>query len=153
VSLPWATGNPYALYAHVRAVTREGPAAWEQTVRIQHAVVGRPGSADSRLSRIAALEQGPRRERLQGLARRTGHWFTTRSNMADEREYYAFHQNATWTGAVHWRVGRCAGSTARPTTASPVVSYGPWSPVYTSYNPPFSTGPLTAQATVLERRL
>src|SRR5439155_4896252 len=28
------------------------------------------------------------------------------------------------------------------------VSYGPWSPVYTSTNPAFTTGPLTAQATV-----
>jgi hypothetical protein len=30
----------------------------------------------------------------------------------------------------------------------PSVSYGPWSPIYTSYNPPFATGPLTAVSTV-----
>ena len=28
ISLPWMTGNPYSLYAHVRAVTRRGSTAW-----------------------------------------------------------------------------------------------------------------------------
>ena len=41
-----------------------------------------------------------------------------------------------------------AGSTVRPTTRCPRSPYGPWSPVYTSYNPPFSPGPMQAMATV-----
>src|SRR5205823_1050379 len=28
LTLPWFTGKPYALYAHVRAVTTRGPTAW-----------------------------------------------------------------------------------------------------------------------------
>src|SRR6185503_9576310 len=28
VALPWITGSPYALYAHVRAYTKNGPTSW-----------------------------------------------------------------------------------------------------------------------------
>src|SRR4029077_12678245 len=28
LSLPWMTGKPYALYAHVRAITTSGATAW-----------------------------------------------------------------------------------------------------------------------------
>ena len=74
-------------------------------------------------------------------------WFTTRSNMADEREYY------TSTTAQPGRASS-AGACARALAlrhgrerAAP-VSYGPWSPIYTNYNPPFSTGPMPTMATV-----
>ena len=30
LALPWITGKPYALYAHVRAVTRSGPTPWSK---------------------------------------------------------------------------------------------------------------------------
>ena len=148
LALPWATGNPYSLYAHVRAITRRGPTAWSK-----------PFGFNMRWSAVPA----PLTPAYPGLLRwskvagasgymvwlvDTGHWFTTRSNMADEREYYAFHQNATWTSAVHWRVRPMRWLYGATDNGLPVVSYGPWSPVYTSYNPPFATGPLTAQATV-----
>ena len=77
-----------------------------------------------------------------------GHWFTTRSNMADEREYYDFHNSAAWTGVVHWRVRPMRWLYGAADNALPEVSYGPWSPVYTSYNPPFSPGPMQTMATV-----
>lgn len=28
LALPWITGSPYALYAHVRAITNKGPTSW-----------------------------------------------------------------------------------------------------------------------------
>src|SRR5205823_4295842 len=74
VSLPWMTGHPYSLYAHVRAITR----------------------------------------------RAAGHWRVR---------------------ATRWLYGQTDNGI-------PSVSYGPWSPVYTSYNPTFATGALTADATV-----
>src|SRR5439155_6331693 len=33
-----------------------------------------------------------------------GKVISTVTNLADEREYYTFHQGSTWTGSVHWRV-------------------------------------------------
>ena len=42
VALPWITGSPYALYAHVRAHTTSGPTTVEQAFRLQHSLVERP---------------------------------------------------------------------------------------------------------------
>jgi hypothetical protein len=148
ISLPWMTGNPYSLYAHVRAITRKGATAWSA-----------PFGFNMRWSAVAT----PVTPAYPGLLRWTpvpgangymvwlvdvGKWFTTRSNMADEREYYTFHQGAAFTGAVHWRVRPVRWLYGATDNGIPSVSYGPWSPLYTNYNPPFATGPLKALATV-----
>ena len=73
--------------------------------------------------------------------------FETRVNMADEREYYTFHQDPSWTGAVHWRVRAVRFTYGQTDNGLPASSRGPWSPVYTTYNPPFATGPLTLDST------
>jgi hypothetical protein len=148
ISLPWMTGNPYSLYAHVRAITRKGATSWST-----------PFGFNMRWPAVPT----PLTPSYPGLLRwtpvagasgymiwlvDTGKWFTTRLNMADEREYYTFHQSAAWTGTVHWRVRPMRWLYGQTENGIPSVSYGPWSPVYTSVNPPFTTGPLTAQATV-----
>ena len=79
--------------------------------------------------------------------------FKTQTTVADEREYYTFHQDATWSGTVHWRIravralyGVDAGNNAR--NGLPATSYGPWSPVYTSTNTPFTHGTLAGVETI-----
>ena len=42
VALPWITGSPYALYAHVRAHTTNGPTPLEHAFWLQHSLVERP---------------------------------------------------------------------------------------------------------------
>src|SRR5262249_32209925 len=74
--------------------------------------------------------------------------FTTRTNMADEREYYTLHQGPAYSSVVHWRVRPIRWLYGETQNGAPSVSSGPWSPIYTSYNPPFATGPLTAVSTV-----
>ena len=148
ISLPWITGQPYSLYAHVRAVTRKGATAWSA-----------PFGFNMRWTSVPA----PLTPSYPGLLRWTnvagangymlwlvdaGKWFTTRSNQADEREYYTFHQDAAFSGVVHWRVRAIRWLYGETENGLPAVSYGPWSPVYASYNPPFSLGPLTPRATV-----
>ncbi len=73
--------------------------------------------------------------------------FSTRVNMADEREYYTFHQDPSWSGVVHWRVRAERALYGETANGIPSVSYGPWSPVYTSYNPPLTAGPLAPSLT------
>ena len=41
LALPWITGSPYALYAHVRAITNRGPTSLEHALWLQHPLVGR----------------------------------------------------------------------------------------------------------------
>ena len=153
ISLPWITGNPYSLYAHVRAVTSRGPGAWSA-----------PFGFNMRWPAVPT----PLRPNYPGLLRWTpvtganGYdlWirdpvnpgtskiFTTRLNMADEREYYTFHQDAAWTATVVWRVRARRLLYGQTLNGLPSVSYGPWSPIYINTNPAPTTGPLTLQSTV-----
>ena len=61
-----------------------------------------------------------------------GKVFSTKTNAADQREYYAFHQDPSWTGVVHWRVRASRILSGKVQNELPAVSYGPWSPVFTS---------------------
>jgi hypothetical protein len=153
LSLPWITGQPYSLYAHVRAVTRRGPGRWSA-----------PFGFNMRWPAVPA----PLRPNYPGLLRWTpvagasGYavWiqnptnsnaskiFTTRLNMADEREYYTFHQDPSWTSTVVWRVRAMRLLYGTTQNGLPSVSYGPWSPVYINTNPAPASGPLALKSTV-----
>jgi hypothetical protein len=148
VSLPWMTGNPYSLYAHVRALTRKGPGPWSAPFGFNMRWPSVPTPQLPAYPGLLRWNKVPGASGYMVWMVDSGRWFTTRSNMADEREYYAFHQDAAWTGTVHWRVRAMRWLYGDTDNGIPSVSYGPWSPVYANYNPPFATGPLTALATV-----
>jgi hypothetical protein len=148
VSLPWMTGHPYSLYAHVRAVTRKGTGPWSAPFGFNMRWPAVPAPLSPSYPGLLRWTQVPGANGYVVWLVDAGKWFTTRSNMADEREYYTFHQDPTWTGVVHWRVRATRWLYGQTDNGIPAVSYGPWSPVYTSYNPPVSTGPLTVDATV-----
>jgi hypothetical protein len=148
VSLPWMTGQPYSLYAHVRAVTRKGVGAWSAPFGFNMRWPAVPSPLSPSYPGLLRWSRVPGASGYMIWLVDAGKWFTTRSNMADEREYYTFHQDPSWTGVVHWRVRATRWLYGQTDNGIPSVSYGPWSPVYTSYNPPFATGPLTADATV-----
>ncbi|MDP8910722.1 MAG: hypothetical protein M3M94_01495, partial [Actinomycetota bacterium] len=103
IALPWMTGAPYAIYARVRAITDDGATRWSS-----------PYGFNVRWSSLPESRSAP-----PGLVRwtpvdgatRYDVWFTdaekvisTKTNTADQREYYTFHQSSSWTGTVHWRV-------------------------------------------------
>ncbi|HEX6490238.1 MAG TPA: hypothetical protein VF002_02550 [Gaiellaceae bacterium] len=149
IELPWSSGMDYSLYAHVRAITRNGPTAWSTpygfamrwTSVPQPLLPGYPG-----LLRWTTV---PGATAYQVWEIDTGKIFTTLTNVADEREYYTFHQDPAWTSAVHWRV-RAIRNVPVATTPNgmPITKYGPWSPIYTSVNPPFAVGGLSTIGTV-----
>jgi hypothetical protein len=143
IALPWMTGTPYTLYAHVRARTAKGVTRWSA-----------PFGFNMRWQSVP--EQ--LRPDIRGLVRwkpvegATSYevWFvdaakvvTTNTNVADEREYYSFHQDPAWTGTVQWRVRAVRKLYGGLPNGLPVVSYGPWSDTFVSSNPQVSTGPLT----------
>src|SRR5205823_4362203 len=72
----------------------------------------------------------------------------TKTNAADEREYYTFHQQSPWPDVVHWRVRAVRKTYGDLPNRLPTVSYGPWSALQTSINPTFATGPLRDVAAV-----
>jgi uncharacterized membrane protein YgcG len=147
IALPWITGSPYSLYAHVRALTRRGATPWSAPYGFNMRWAGMPTPLPSypglvRWTPVAGATQ------YNVWFVDVGKVFTTMTNVADEREYYSFHNAASWTGVVHWRVRPERYLYGSTTNGLPAVSFGPWSPVYTSYNPPFALGPLTAVAAV-----
>ena len=103
VTLPWMSGTPYGFYARVRALTGRGVSRWSNAYgfnmrwpTVPASLPGAPG-----LVRWSTVE-GATSYQVWYLD--AGKVFSTTTNTADEREYYAFHQDPSWTGVVHWRV-------------------------------------------------
>ncbi len=150
VSLPWMTGSPYALYARVRAVTDRGTSAWSTPFGFNMTWTSMP-------DRI--LPDYPGLVRWTPVEGATSYevWFLdpgkiiqTITNAADEREYYTFHLDPSWTGTVHWRVRAVRRIFGTLPNGLPAVVDGPWSPIYTSTNPTPSIGALSLTAAVSE---
>jgi len=150
-ALPWFTGVPYALYAHVRAITANGTTRWGSAFgfNVRWESVPKPISSQPGLIRWAPVVGA------------TGYqvWYTdtlnapfaTSTNVADEREYYTFHTDASWTGTVHWRVRAVRQVFGTIPNGLPAVSYGPWSPIYTATNPPISDGPVALRMAISDK--
>ena len=153
ISLPWISGQPYSLYAHVRALTAHGPGSWSTPFgfNMRWPVVPAPlypsypgllrWTAVPGASAYSVWIQDPADPTLSKI-------FWTRTNMADERELYTFHQDPSWTGTVLWRVRAERQLVGKTQNGLPAVSYGPWSHVYASTNPAFATGPLNVLSSV-----
>lgn len=148
ISLPWMTGKPYSLYAHVRAVTRKGATSWSVPFGFNMRWPAVPAPITPAYPGLLRWSTVPGANGYMIWLVDTGKIFSTNTNMADEREYYTFHQNPAFSSTVHWRVRPVRWLYGKTDNGVPSVSYGPWSPIYTSYNPPFTTGPLTDVATV-----
>ena len=134
LSLPWITGEPASLYWHVRAVRGGVASRWSA-----------PRPFNMRWPNVPTqLPAGPGYVRWTPVDGATSYqvWFLqadkvigTITNVADEREYYAFHDLPSWTGDVQWRVRAVRRLYGQPMDGLPAVSYGPWSAIYNSFNP------------------
>jgi hypothetical protein len=150
IALPWITGQPYALYARVRANLGGKPTAWST-----------PYGFNMRWDQVPE----PMNPSYPGLLRWTpipgatdyevwefGAAFTfyTTTNVADERDLYTFHNDSAWTSTVQWRVRAVRRVPGSLPNSLPRTRKGPWSPIYTSFNPPFAVGDLEAKEAVSE---
>jgi hypothetical protein len=147
ISLPWITGQPYSLYAHVRAVTNRGAGPWSASFGFNMRWTAVPTPLGPSYPGLLRWTRVPGASGYSVWLVDARKRFSTHVNMADEREYYTFHQDPSWSGVVHWRVRAERLLYGETANGIPTVSYGPWSPVYTSYNPPVSGGPLTPSMT------
>jgi hypothetical protein len=145
VTLPWMSGTPYGFYARVRAITPNGLSRWSGAYGFNMRWPTVPASLPTQpgLIRWSTVE-GATSYQVWYLD--AGKVFSVTTNVADEREYYAFHQNQAWSGVVNWRVRATRVLSGSARNELPAVSYGPWSPVFTSFNPAMATGPLSPLA-------
>jgi hypothetical protein len=149
VSLPWITGSPYALYAHVRAVTRNGVTPWSAPFGFNIRWSTIPRDLDSPhpgLIRWSPVEGATAYEVWLFGAKRT---FMTTTNVADARELYTFHRgNPAYTGTIRFRVRAQRKVYGEILSGLPTTTWGPWSPVYADAQAPLSSGPLRNVASV-----
>ena len=157
LTLPWFTGKgPLALYAHVRSVTTQGASAWSHPfsfdMRWENAPT--PQSARPGLIRWSARR---RSDDVPGVARRPwpdpllNRTISTHTNVADLREPYTFHVDDDWWATVEWRVRAIRQVVGAIPNGLPAVSYGPWSPIYASTNPGWSSGKIRLGVVVSDR--
>jgi hypothetical protein len=144
LALPWMTGHPHALYVRVRARVGKRVTPWSAAFGFDTG-----GEAPERLPdmpgfvRWTPVDGATSYEVwfdnvvVNGLR---GKVVTTTTNVVDEREYYTGHQDPSWSGTVVWRVRAVRKVYGELPNALPAVSYGPWSEMYVSVNPPVSAG-------------
>jgi hypothetical protein len=152
--LPWMTGVPYSLWAHVRWVSADGKhvTPWSEpfgfNMRWKDDDYPQQLTAPEGLIRWKPIEGATRYEVLYpDINGATA--FQTTTNVADEREFFTFHSFMGYA-TIHWRVRAVRYIDDKDVLKNglPRVSYGPWSKVFTSVNPPQSLGTLTPTDTV-----
>ncbi|HEV8461486.1 MAG TPA: hypothetical protein VGQ38_12325 [Gaiellaceae bacterium] len=152
--LPWMTGVPYALWAHVRWESADGKVVTPWSVPLGFNMRWTDNdypqqlSAPEGLIRWKPIEGATRYEVLYPDIGGTTSFQTT-TNVADEREFFTFH-NSFGYATIHWRVRavRYIDDKDLLKNGIPRVSYGPWSKTFTTVNPPQSLGALTPTDTV-----
>jgi hypothetical protein len=139
ISLPWMTGNPYALYVRVRGVAPRGrEGRWSAPYGFNMRWRDRPRPLDPQfpgMVRWTPIEGATMYE--VWFAGQTTEFFTT-TNVADEREFYAFHTQPSWIQSVDWRIRAVRKLYGDIPTGMPRVTYGAWSDWFTNFNPPFN---------------
>jgi hypothetical protein len=154
--LPWMTGVPYALWAHVRWASADGKKVtpWSQpygfNTRWKDSDYPQQLTAPTGLVRWKPIEGATGYEVLYP------DWkpavaFTTTTNVADEREFYTLHE-AFGVGSIHWRVRAIRYINDKDVLSNglPRVTYGPWSKTFVSVNLPLSLGALSPTDTISE---
>jgi hypothetical protein len=153
LTLPWITGNPHALFARVRAIKRSSSTPWSAAFGfdVEPAAAPKPLPSEPGLLRWTPVEGADMYQVwLIDINNPTAKMEMSLTNVLDEREFYTFHRSASWTGTIRWRIRalRMDNDPALRQNQLPAVTYGPWSPVYSSSNPPYTTGQIKLGDTV-----
>ena len=153
LTLPWITGNPHALFARVRAIKSSSTTPWSAAFGfdMEPSAAPKPLPSEPGLLRWTPIEGADMYQIwFVDINNPTAKMEMALTNVLDEREFYTFHRAASWTGTIRWRI-RALRMDNDPETRQnhlPAVGYGPWSPVYSSTNPAYATGPINLGHTV-----
>ena len=153
LTLPWITGNPHALFARVRAIKSSSTTPWSAAFGfdMEPSAAPKPLPSEPGLLRWTPIEGADMYQIwFVDINNPTAKMEMALTNVLDEREFYTFHRAASWTGTIRWRI-RALRMDNDPETRQnhlPAVGYGPWSPVYSSTNTAYGTGPIKLGQTV-----
>lgn len=148
LTLPWITGSPHSLYARVRALFPNDVSRWSATYGFDVVPPAPPTPlpAYPGVLRWTPVEGADAYE--VWLVDAGKHEFV-RTNVLDEREFYTFHQSQQWIGTVRWRIRALRGDQFNQRlNGIPVATSAAWSPIYSSTNPPPTSGSMHLIGTV-----
>jgi hypothetical protein len=142
ITLPWITGHPYSLFARVRAHIQGRTTPWSADYGFN--VQGEKPeqlSAPNGLLRWTPIDGATGYEVWEkdiglggiGASEITSKSYMVATNVTDMRDWFTFHQYASWVENAKWRVRAVRelnGSTA--SDSLPITTYGPWSSVFTT---------------------
>ncbi len=148
ITLPWITGSPHSLYARVRAITSSDTSPWSATYGFDVVPPAPPAPLPS-YPGVLRWTPIPGAEGYEVWLIDAGKQEFVKTNVLDEREFYTFHQTQSWIGTVRWRVRATRwDSVKQRLNGIPVSQTGAWSPIYSSTNPPVTSGPIKLVGTV-----
>ena len=104
LALPWMTGKPYALYAHVRARVHGGWTPWSTPYGFNMRWKALPQQITPAYPGLVRWTPVEGATSYDVWFIEAGKTFSTVTSVADEREYYTFHQAQSFSGVVSWRV-------------------------------------------------
>jgi len=147
LTLPWITGAPYSLHARVRTVIGQRVGRWSAPFgfNMRWGTTPQPLAGSPGLLRWSPVEGATA---YQVWLVDVPKIVVATTNVLDHREFYTFHQAAEWTRTVRWRIRAVRDVDGRAANGLPATSFGPWSPIYSSTNPAFASGPLRPLRTV-----
>jgi hypothetical protein len=153
VTLPWISGNPHALFARVRAIKSSSSTPWSAPFGfdMEPAAAPKPLPSEPGLLRWTPIEGADGYQIwFVDINNPTPKMEVVFTNVLDEREFYTFHRSPNWTSTVRWRIRAIRSDNQKSARQNglPAIGYGPWSPVYSSSNPSYVTGPITLGHTI-----
>jgi hypothetical protein len=164
LTLPWITGNPYSLYARVRANLVGGDvSAWSVKYGFKLKSPAAPSGLSSGANPIpgmvrwtpvsgaTAYEVTFLYDVSLGLSKK----IKTATTAADLRELYTFHNDLAANGidVISWRVRALRELEGKPLNDLPVVSYGPWSATFVTQEPAtIASAPITLLGSISRSR-
>jgi hypothetical protein len=153
LTLPWISGNPHALFARVRAIRGSSSTPWSAPFGfdMEPSAAPKPLPSEPGLLRWTPVEGADGYQIwFVDINNPTPKMEVVFTNVLDEREFYTFHRSSSWTTTVRWRIRalRADNQKSARQNGLPAIGYGPWSPVYSSTNPAYATGPIRLGHTV-----
>jgi hypothetical protein len=155
LALPWVNGNPYSLFARVRAKLDKGTTPWSDDfgLNVRWTDVPDQTPAPNGLLRWTPVDGATSYEvwaiDVHGA---DSQWWTkthyVNTNVTDMRDWFTFHSDAAWVGTAHWRVRAVRATYGTSLNGTTTTSYGHWSPIFTTNASSPTGSTVTLNATV-----
>ncbi|HEY5160069.1 MAG TPA: hypothetical protein VII83_03245 [Gaiellaceae bacterium] len=156
LALPWINGNPYSLFARVRATLESGVRTrWSDDfgLNVRWTEIPAQLSAPNGLLRWTPID-GATSYEVWAINVHSGFstaWTKTHlvnTNVTDMRDWFTFHSTTGWVGTALWRVRALRAVYGTATNGETTTSFGHWSPIFTTYATPPSASTVTLGETI-----